>query len=100
MTFFLSVLLVFSFFLSEREAEDPSLSLTIKQKENIHESLETYTTAESLSDVHCDKCNKKTSKNRRDVLGNLPNTLVVHLKVPFFYYLTVRLIYYVLFAKF
>ncbi|ETO14021.1 Ubiquitin carboxyl-terminal hydrolase family protein [Reticulomyxa filosa] len=65
----------------EREQDFAMLSLPIKNRANMKESLEAYVQPEHLEGVECDTCNKKCNTLKREVLNKLPNTVFVHLKV-------------------
>ncbi|ETO15830.1 ubiquitin domain-containing protein [Reticulomyxa filosa] len=64
----------------EREQDFMMISLPIKSRVNMKESLDAYVQPEQLEGVHCDACNKKCNTLKREVLHQLPNSLFVHLK--------------------
>jgi len=58
----------------------PMISLPIKNRSNMQESLEAFVQSEELDGVSCDHCQKKCSTLKRQVLHTLPNTIFFHLK--------------------
>jgi len=64
----------------EREQDFAMISLPIKSRANMKESLDAYAQPEQLEGVQCDTCNKKCNTLKREVLYKLPNTIFVHLK--------------------
>merc|ERR1712173_250276 len=58
----------------------PIISLPIKNRTNMKESLEAFVQSETLDGVTCDHCAKKTKTLKRQVLHALPNTIFFHLK--------------------
>ena len=57
-----------------------SLSLDIENINNIHESLNKYISTDNIEDYTCGNCNKKVTLEKRALLSELPNILVIHLK--------------------
>eukprot|EP01084_Bolivina_argentea_P313674 543215_1 len=64
----------------ERKQPMPMISLPIKNRTNMKESLEAFVQSESLDGVSCDHCAKKCQTLKRQVLHTLPNTIFFHLK--------------------
>merc|ERR1719242_2168571 len=58
----------------------PIISLPIKNRTNMKESLEAFVQSETLEGVTCEVCDKKTTTLKRQVLHTLPNTIFFHLK--------------------
>ena len=56
------------------------ISLAIRNRTNIHDGFKGYVASENLSGVQCDACGIKTETKKRDVINQLPNTLIIHLK--------------------
>ena len=57
-----------------------SLSLDVENINNIYESLNKYISTDNIEDYSCEKCNKKVTLEKRALLSDLPNILVIHLK--------------------
>jgi len=64
----------------ERKQPMPMISLPIKNRNNMVESLEAFVQSEELDGVSCDHCQKKCLTFKRQVLHTLPNTIFFHLK--------------------
>ena len=64
----------------ERKQPMPMISLPIKNRANMNESLDAFVQAETLDGVSCDHCQKKCQTLKRQVLHTLPNTIFFHLK--------------------
>ncbi|EFA82122.1 hypothetical protein PPL_05027 [Heterostelium album PN500] len=62
--------------------EEPffSISLEVKNKRSVLESLDLFVQEESLKDYKCDSCNSKIEISKRCLIDKLPNTLILHLK--------------------
>lgn len=68
---------------SEREENFFTLSLDIKNKKSILESLALYVEGDMLegdNKFHCSECNAKVDALKRCCVKNLPDNLIVHLK--------------------
>jgi len=68
---------------SEREESFNSISLQVKNKKSITESLESFVEGEMLEGENaylCEKCDKKVNTLRRQCLKKLPKTLIIVLK--------------------
>ncbi|CAM9129475.1 unnamed protein product, partial [Discosporangium mesarthrocarpum] len=68
---------------SEKEEDFFVLSLEVKGKRCITESLQLYVEGEVLdgdNKFHCDPCNKKRATLKRACISHLPNVLILHLK--------------------
>eukprot|EP01083_Nonionella_stella_P190306 704817_1 len=65
-----------------REKSDPFVTLTldVKSKKDIMNSLNSYVQGEVISDYQCDKCNKRIEILKRSCIRILPRNLVIHLK--------------------
>ena len=57
-----------------------SLSLEVKNLDNIAESWNKFTSQEIISDYMCDNCKKKCDVTKQCFLKDLPNVLVIHLQ--------------------
>ena len=62
------------------------LSLEVSNMKTIYDSLDKYISPEKIDDFNCDTCNKKVTITKRNVLSDLPNTLIVHLQRIFYNY--------------
>jgi len=68
---------------SETEEQFLSISLTVKNKKNIYQSLDTMIKGDTLDGdnaYYCERCNKKVSALKRVSLKKLPDYLIVTLK--------------------
>ncbi|XP_057829363.2 uncharacterized protein LOC131040449 isoform X2 [Cryptomeria japonica] len=68
---------------SEKEEAFAAISVDVKNKKNLLESLESFVQGDLLEgeDAYlCEKCNKKFDALKRTCVKSLPNTLVIHLK--------------------
>ena len=68
---------------SETEEHFLSISLTVKNKKNIYQSLDTMIKGDTLDGdnaYYCERCNKKVSAVKRVSLKKLPDYLIVTLK--------------------
>lgn len=68
---------------SERHEDFFTLSVDIKNKKRLEESLELYIQADLLEGENkykCDKCNKRVDAKKRCFIQELPNNLIIHLK--------------------
>ena len=57
-----------------------SLSLQVKNKATMHDSLEQYVLGEVLSDFNCSECQQRVDITKRVCLGVLPSVMMIHLK--------------------
>lgn len=57
-----------------------TVSLNVKNKKNLEESLAEYVAGEILNEVNCDKCARKADINKRACLQELHHTVIFHLK--------------------
>lgn len=60
-----------------------AISLNVKNKKNIYESLQSYVEGELLDGDNmyfCDKCEKKVPAQKRVTIKRLPNVLMIVLK--------------------
>ena len=57
-----------------------ALSLEVKNKQNVDESLKSLMDGELISDYKCDACNQAVDLKKRSLLGKMPNVLILHLK--------------------
>lgn len=70
-------------FVSEREENFYVLSLDVKDKRNILDSLEFYVRGEVLdgdNQYYCSPLNRRVDAVKRVVIGRLPRMLILHLK--------------------
>ena len=68
---------------SERVEDSLSISLDVKGKANVNDSLKLYIQGESLDGANqyfCSKCQSKQDSIKMCCLKSLPNTLILHLK--------------------
>jgi ubiquitin C-terminal hydrolase len=68
---------------SEREEAFFALSLTVKNKKTVEQSLQSIVQGDVLEGdnaYHCDQCNKKVSAVKRMCLRRLPDFLILVLK--------------------
>lgn len=68
---------------SEREELFLAVSLQVKNKKNINESLASFIEGEMLEGdnaYQCDKCDKKVPTLKRTCIKKLPNILILVLK--------------------
>jgi ubiquitin C-terminal hydrolase len=68
---------------SEREEPFYHISLEVKNKLNIQQSLDMFVKSDLLEGDNaylCEKCGKKVSAAKRTCLASLPDTLIIHLK--------------------
>lgn len=68
---------------SQREESFTAISLDVKNKRSIKESLEAYVEGEMLEGdnaFYCEKCEKKVAAHMRCCIKRLPNTLFIILK--------------------
>jgi ubiquitin C-terminal hydrolase len=64
----------------ENEEDFYTVSLNVKNRKNLEESLKEFVSGEVLNDVNCDKCKRKADINKRACLKELHNTVIFHLK--------------------
>ena len=57
-----------------------TLSLEVKSFNNIYASLDAYIQEEKIDGLDCESCKKKVSINKKTMLSDLPNVLIIHLK--------------------
>ena len=70
-------------YISERSEPSFTVSLDIKNKNNIQEALELYVQGEMLEGDNaymCTKCDKKVDALMRRCIKTLPSTVIIHLK--------------------
>ena len=60
--------------------EIKDISLDIKNLKNLEESLDKFISEEQIEDYKCDKCNKKVTVSKHNLLSHLPNYLEIELK--------------------
>ena len=65
---------------SNREEEFKLVSLEVKDKKDLYESLNQYISEDIIDDFKCDKCNNKVKLKKFSLFSSLPNILVFHLK--------------------
>ena len=65
-----------------RSSPEPfySLSLQVKNKSTLSDSLDAYVLGEELSDFNCSACKQRVNITKRVCLGNLPPVVIMHLK--------------------
>ncbi|GAM23819.1 hypothetical protein SAMD00019534_069940 [Acytostelium subglobosum LB1] len=56
------------------------VSLEVKNKRSVLESLDLFIQEESLQDYKCESCNDRVEITKRCLIEKLPNTLILHLK--------------------
>lgn len=71
-----------------RIEEFNNLSLEVKDRKTIYESLDRFIESEQINDYMCESCERKVSVARSQHLYSLPNTLIVHLQRIIFSYET------------
>ena len=57
-----------------------NLSLDVKHSKTLSESLSRFISGDSISDYHCDNCNKKVEITKRTLIERVPNILIAHLQ--------------------
>ena len=57
------------------------LSLEVEDLKNIYESFDKYISTEYIEDYYCLICKKKITYKRSIFISNLPNILVIHLRI-------------------
>lgn len=73
----------FLFQISEREEPCLAISLQVKNKKNIYESLQNFIQGDMLEGDNaylCEKCEKKIPTLKRVCIKSLPNILILVLK--------------------
>ena len=67
---------------SVRSSPEPfySLSLQVKNKSTLSDSLDAYVLGEELSDFNCGDCKQRVNITKRVCLGSLPPVVIMHLK--------------------
>lgn len=68
---------------SEREEPYFTMSVPVKDKKHLHESLDLYVEGDMLegnNKYNCSYCGEKVDALKRCCIGSLPNTLIMHLK--------------------
>ena len=65
-----------------RSSPEPfySLSLQVKNKSTLSDSLDAYVLGEELSDFNCSECKQRVNITKRVCLGGLPPVVIMHLK--------------------
>ena len=65
-----------------RSSPEPfySLSLQVKNKSTLSDSLDAYVLGEELSDFNCSECKQRVNITKRVCLGSLPPVVIMHLK--------------------
>ena len=66
-----------------REEPLTKIELQIRNKDDIHDTLNDYFQSELMdgdNKIDCSVCDKKMATIRRTVLGSLPNSMILHLK--------------------
>ena len=64
----------------DKEQEVNCLQMEVKNRANMMESLDAYTSSEALSGYKCESCGKRDSTEKRCLLGDLPPVLFFSLK--------------------
>ncbi|CAD8116913.1 unnamed protein product [Paramecium sonneborni] len=57
-----------------------NLSVPIKNLKNLQECFDKFVQGEIISDFKCENCNQKVDVNKRQLLAQLPNVLILHLQ--------------------
>lgn len=57
-----------------------TLSLGIGGVTNIYDAIDRYTQEEKIDNFNCEKCEKRVTITKRNLLSELPNTLIIHLQ--------------------
>jgi ubiquitin carboxyl-terminal hydrolase 34 len=57
-----------------------TISLDVKGFKSLHESMENFIKSEFIDDFKCEACNARVKTEKRAVVNQLPNTIVLHLK--------------------
>ena len=57
-----------------------TLTLEVKNIQNVDESLKKMMDGEVIQDYNCDACSKTVDLKKRSLLGKTPNVLILHLK--------------------
>ena len=65
---------------SNRFEDFYNLALEVKNINNLNDSLKKMIIPEKIDDFKCDNCKEKVTINKRTLLCDLPNVLVIHLK--------------------
>lgn len=55
------------------------ISLEVKNKQSVEESLKAQLEGELIEDFRCEACEKKVNLKKRSLLGRMPNVLILHL---------------------
>ena len=66
--------------ITNRHEEYKCLSLEVDQYKSLEESLNKYISSEKIKDFTCENCDMKVTINRKCLISQLPNYLVIHLK--------------------
>jgi len=56
------------------------LSLEVKNMNNIYDSLSKFIKGEEIEGYECDTCKQKVTVNKRNLLSQLPNVLIIYLQ--------------------
>lgn len=65
---------------SNRVEDFYNLSLAVKDRKHVYESLDKLIEGEVINDFQCDGCNKKVDIHKRSLISDCPNVLIVHLQ--------------------
>ena len=57
-----------------------TLSLEVRNKATVYDSLRKQLDGEVIEDYKCDACNQSVKLQNRTLLGSMPNVLIVHLQ--------------------
>lgn len=68
-----------------RKEDFYNITIEVKGKRSLEESLDAYVEKELLNGVHCEKCARNCDTEKRVVFDRLANTMIFHLKA-FFYF--------------
>ena len=66
--------------ISNRIEDFYNLSLPVKDRKHIYESLDKLLEGEEITDFTCDGCNQKVTIHKRSLVSHCPNVLIVHLQ--------------------
>lgn len=67
-------------YISNKFEDFYSLTLEVKNLNNLNDSLKNLVIPEKIEDFRCDNCKKKVIIEKRTSLAKLPNVLLIHLK--------------------
>ena len=57
-----------------------TLSVQVENTKDLYASLSKVISGEVIEDFTCDGCNQKVNLTKRQLLGSMPNVLIVHLQ--------------------